>query len=146
MQEGVTILIVEDDDGHASLAERNLRRAGIHNTVTRFADGQDVLEFLYDEEANHPGPDEPGYLMLLDLRMPRVGGLEVLKRIKGDERWSNMPVIMLTTTDNPDEINECHEHGCNSYVTKPVEYEQFVEVLQRIGMFLLVVQVPQVKK
>lgn len=84
------------------------------------------------------------YLLLLDIRMPKVSGEEVLRRIREHPRLRVIPVIILTTTDDPREIRRCHELGCNEYITKPVEYDQFVAVIQRLGFFLQIVRVPPV--
>jgi CheY-like chemotaxis protein len=141
----VTILIAEDDDGHAELIMDNLLESGLRNPLIRFRDGREALDFLIGQ----PDGDAPrrvhgtAYMMLLDIRMPKVDGIEVLKRIKQDPELKNMPVIMLTTTDDPREIRNCYELGCSCYVTKPVHYEKFSDMLSRLGLFLLVVQVPQ---
>ena len=139
----VTILIAEDDDGHAELIIDNLREAGLTNEIIRFRDGQEALDFLAG------APDAPGtrqsgaaYLLLLDIRMPRVDGVEVLRRIKATPELHRMPVIMLTTTDDPREVQNCYELGCSCYITKPVDYDRFSEMLNRLGLFLMVVQVP----
>jgi CheY-like chemotaxis protein len=134
----VTIILAEDDDGHATLVERNLRRAGLDNRFVRLRDGQEVLDFLL-------GPDAPRCemcILLLDIKMPRVDGIEVLRQLKGDARTATLPIVMLTTTDDPREIERCYHLGCNVYVTKPVEYEQFIEAVKRLGFFLQVVKLP----
>jgi len=142
----VTILIAEDDDGHAELISDNLLEAGITNPIIRFRNGQEALDFFFG--SSKPQPDVsrmiPGraYMLLLDIRMPKVGGVEVLRQIKADPQLKNMPVIMLTTTDDPREIQNCYALGCSCYVTKPVDYHTFSEMLVRLGLFLLVVQVP----
>lgn len=148
----VTILIAEDDDGHAELICDNLKEAGIHNTMIRFRNGQEALDFFFGpgltqsgQVAAYSAPRRvtgQAYMLLLDIRMPKVDGVEVLRQIKADHELKNMPVIMLTTTDDPREIRNCYELGCSCYVTKPVDYQQFSEMLTRLGLFLLVVQVP----
>lgn len=143
MNNEVVIVVAEDDPGHAALIERNLRRSGIQNRLVRFTDGQQVLDFFCGP-ANGREPDTP-YLLLLDIRMPKHDGIEVLGRLKGDDELKKMPVIMLTTTDDPREIERCHALGCNHYITKPVDYEHFVEVLRQLGLFLLVVQIPTIR-
>ncbi|MEA2694218.1 MAG: hypothetical protein QOJ16_3605 [Acidobacteriota bacterium] len=137
--DGVTIILAEDDDGHATLVERNLRRAGLDNGFVRVKDGQEALDYFLG-----PGQDEAcdSCILLLDIKMPRVDGIEVLRRLKGDSRTATLPVVMLTTTDDPREIERCYQLGCNVYVTKPVEYEQFIEAVKRLGFFLQVVKVP----
>lgn len=144
MTKDVIILIAEDDDGHAGLVEKNLRRAGIANTIQRFVDGQELLDFLCREGAGpHRVADTP-YILLLDIRMPKVDGVQALERIKTDPQLRGIPVIMLTTTDDSREVKRCHELGCGVYVTKPVHYEEFVSALRQLGLFLSVVQVPTV--
>lgn len=137
----VTILIAEDDDGHAELIVELLREVGIKNPTQRFCDGQEVMDFLADR-AIHPDPQNGAYLLLLDIRMPRMDGVEVLRRMKSDPRLKAIPVVMLTTTDDPREIQGCYELGCNSYITKPVEFDQFSGALKQLGLFLLIMQVP----
>ncbi len=139
----LVILMAEDDDGHAYLIEQNLREGGLVNTIVRARDGQEALDFIRCEGA-HAGrvPNGP-LLVLLDLNMPRVDGEEVLRRLKADPRTDQLPVIVLTTTDDPREIRRCYELGCASYVTKPVEYDKFVEAVRRLGLFLSIVRVPR---
>lgn len=147
MQKEVRILIAEDDDGHASLIERNLRRAGVHNPIERFVDGQQVIDFLLrQEERSSTGnpSDEEAFLLLLDINMPKRDGIDVLTEVKSSPVLRKIPVIMITTTDDPKEVEKCHELGCNSYVTKPVEYEGFVNAIRQLGLFLMVVEVPKV--
>lgn len=141
----VTILIAEDDDGHAELIKDNLHESGLRNPLIRFRDGQEALDFFFAPPAGTMPRREHGkaYMLLLDIRMPKVDGVTVLKRIKEAAELKNMPVIMLTTTDDPREIRKCYDLGCNCYVTKPVDYGKFTDILTRLGLFLLVVQVPR---
>ena len=141
----VTLLIAEDDDGHAELIIDNLREAGLTNRIVRFGDGQEVLDFLMRAPGSiEVRQEKAAYLLLLDIRMPRVDGVEVLRRIKADPALHNLPVIMLTTTDDPREVQHCYELGCSCYITKPVDYDRFSEMLTRLGLFLMVVQVPDI--
>jgi CheY-like chemotaxis protein len=142
--QAVRIVIAEDDDGHALLIERNLRRAGIGNELVRCADGQEVLDFFIGNGEPGREPDTP-YLLLLDIRMPKVDGIDVLKRLKSDAELRKVPVIMLSTMDDPREVDRCHELGCSHYITKPVEYGEFVRILRQLGLFLVVVRVPRVR-
>jgi len=144
----VVILIAEDDDGHAELIQDNLLEAGLKNEIIRFHNGRDALDFFYGEPGGDTARCEKGqaYLMLLDIRMPKVDGVEVLRQLKSDPELKNMPVIMLTTTDDPREIRTCYNLGCSCYVTKPVDYRKFAEMLSRLGLFLLVVQVPDLAR
>jgi CheY-like chemotaxis protein len=138
----VTILMAEDDDGHAVLIQSALRDAGLINPVVRFSDGQEILDFLEGPKGVPAIQQGQAFLLLLDINMPRVDGVEVLNRIKADPVLKNLPVIMLTTTDDPREIKRCYELGCNWYVTKPVDFRQFMKTLNSLGLFLQVVEVP----
>lgn len=140
----VTILLTEDDDGHAELIVEQLRSAGVSNEILRFRDGQELWDYLMAAGWRTSPYDNHGFLLLLDIMMPRLDGLEVLRRIKTDKQWHNLPVIMLTTTDDPREIESCYTLGCNCYITKPMEYERFKEMLRRLGLFLMVVQMPKI--
>lgn len=143
MTKEVVILIAEDDDGHARLIEKNLSRAGLHNKIERFANGQQILDFLFRRGPGRHRSPETSYLLLLDIRMPQVDGVEVLRQVKEDPELRKMPVIMLTTTDDPREVQRCHALGCSTYIVKPVVYERFAEAINRMGLFISLVQVPQ---
>ena len=144
MNKEVIILIADDDDGHAGLIQKNLARSGVANEIIRFRDGREIENFLFLEGTGPHRVPELAYVLLLDIRMPRLDGTKVLQRIKEDPVLRKMPVIMITTTDDPREVAHCHKLGCNSYITKPVEYEAFVNAIRQLGMFLIVVQVPVV--
>ena len=144
MVDEVVILIVEDDDGHALLTEKNLRRAGIRNEMLRFKDGQEILDFLFRNGAGRKRENQAPYLLLLDIRIPKIDGVEVLRQIKQDGELRKIPVIMLTTMDDPREVEACHQLGCSHYIVKPVEYDKFADVLRQLGLFLKIVQVPQI--
>jgi len=140
----VVILIAEDDEGHARLIEKNLTRAGLHNKIERFDNGQAVLDFLF---CRGPGPHralEGPYLLLLDIRMPQVDGVEVLRQIKQDPELRKIPVLMLTTTDDPREVERCHAIGCASYIVKPVDYDKFAEAIKSLGLYISLVEVPEI--
>src|SRR5215831_15016064 len=143
MTREVVILIAEDDDGHARLIEKNLRRVGLHNEIERFSNGQQILDFLFCRGVGRHRSRETPYLLLLDIRMPQVDGVEVLRQVKEDPELRKMPVIMLTTTDDPREVERCHGLGCSTYIVKPVVYEKFAEEINRMGLFISLVQVPQ---
>lgn len=140
--EDVTILLVEDDLGHARLIEKNLRRARVGNPIITFNDGQLVLDYLFSQ-GKYSGsvPSQP-LLMLLDLNLPVLDGYQVLKQLKRSQATKRIPVIVLTTTDNQNEVFRCYELGCNVYITKPVEYRHFSEAIQKLGFFLSVVKIP----
>lgn len=142
MRKEVTILIAEDDRGHASLIRKNIVRAGISNEIRHFHDGQELLDFLFDAEDAPHRSGEVSYLLLLDIRMPKVDGVEALRKIKQHKEFRKIPIIMLTTTDDPREVENCHQLGCSNYITKPIDYEKFVDVIKKLGLFLMVVEVP----
>jgi CheY-like chemotaxis protein len=139
----LVILLVEDDEGHAFLIRQNLRDAGVVNRIVHLPNGQEALDYVHCRGA-HAGrhPDGP-LLVLLDINMPLVDGLEVLRQLKADPTTDQVPVIVLTTTDDPREVQRCYELGCNCYVLKPVDYDRFVEAVRRLGLFLSIVQVPR---
>ncbi|HEU0264139.1 MAG TPA: response regulator [Geobacterales bacterium] len=139
----VTILLVEDDPGHARLIEKNLRRAAVANVIVSLDNGQKALDFLFKQGAYTDDTTPMPLLVLLDLNMPVMDGYQVLKRLKADDRTKKIPVVVLTTTDNPNEIGKCYELGCNVYVTKPVEYDDFCEAIRQLGLFLTIVKVPE---
>ena len=144
LQNEAIILLAEDDEGHAELIKRNLRRSGLVNEMIGFPDGQAILDFLF---RMGKGPHRKGsayYVLLLDIRLPKVDGVEVLRQIRDDKELRKLPVIMITTTDDPREIDNCHALGCSSYVVKPVNYEQFTSSIKQLGLFLMVVQVPRI--
>jgi len=138
----VTILLVEDDPGHARLIEKNLRRANINNDIKVVGDGQEALDFLFGEGPYEGASLVSPLLILLDLNLPVLDGYQVLEKIKTDERTKRIPVIVLTTTNDPKEVSRCYELGCNVYVTKPVDYPQFSEAIRNLGLFLSVVTIP----
>jgi CheY-like chemotaxis protein len=139
----VTIVMVEDDEGHARLIERNIRRAGISNEIKHFADGTTALAFLFH------GADSPLFngpaLILLDLNLPDMNGVDILAKIKSEPGLKRTPVVVLTTTDDKVEIQRCYDLGCNVYITKPVNYESFADAIRQLGLFLSVIQVPEVE-
>jgi len=138
----VTILLVEDDPGHTRLIEKNLRRANIKNEIAFATNGQEALDYLFCEGEYAHNKHALHLLVLLDLNMPVLDGYQVLERMKADERTKRIPVVILTTTDDPREVSRCYELGCNVYIAKPVDYEQFCEAIRKLGLFLLVATIP----
>ena len=138
MNPGPTILIVDDDEGHAILIRQNLELAGLTNRIEHFRDGQAILDFFFTRRdlANET------YLVLLDIRMPKVDGIEVLRRLKADPEFRKLPVIMLTTTEDSREVARCHQLGCSVYIQKPVDCDRFAEAIRRIGLFVPLLLVP----
>jgi CheY-like chemotaxis protein len=142
MKNEVVILVAEDDEGHAKLIIRNLKRAGIKNEIIHFRDGQETLDFLFRRGTGPGRKDCTHYLLLLDIRMPKVDGVEVLRQIKDDRNLKKLPIIMVTTTDDPLEVDKCYEAGCSNYVVKPVDYEKFIKAIRQLGLFLSVIKLP----
>jgi len=138
--EAVTIVMIEDDEGHARLIEKNLRRAAVFNELQHFVDGTSALDFLSKFRTNGPRP----LLVLLDLNLPDMTGTDILAKLKADDHLKCTPVIVLTTTDDQREIQRCYELGCSVYITKPVNYESFAEAIRQLGLFLAVISVPEV--
>lgn len=137
------VLLVEDDPGHALLIQKNLRRAGLAPSIVVLDNGRKAADYLLKEGDYAPSGHLLPPFVLLDLDLPILNGLQVLKIMKSDERTKRIPVIMLTSTDNPREIAQCYELGCNLYVTKPVEYDRFSDAIQRLGTFLSIVKTPK---
>jgi len=142
MSHAPVILIVDDDEGHAILVRENLVAAGLSNTIQHFSDGQAVLDFFFNPGAHQRHNHGQVYLLLLDIRMPKVEGTEVLRRLKADPKLRKMPIVILTTTDDAREVERCHELGCNVYIQKPVDYDKFAEAIRRLGLFINLMMVP----
>lgn len=139
--EQFTILLTEDDDGHAALTRRNIERAGFGGEVVRLRDGQELLDSLCTK--GDLALAGRRLVVLLDIRMPKIDGFEALSRIKSNPRTQPIPVFMFTTTDNPAEISRAFRLGCNAWVTKPVAYDAFAATVGRLCQFLKTAQVPE---
>ena len=144
MKDDAIILIAEDDDGHFSLMERNLLRSGISNQIIRFVDGWQTSDFLNQLKDPSFAHSKHPCLLILDLRLPGRDGMQLLKIIKADPQLKIIPVVMLTTADNEEIIDQCLASGCNMFITKPTEYEQFIQSMDRIGHFLSIIEFPAV--
>jgi CheY-like chemotaxis protein len=142
VSEPVTILIAEDDEGHATLIQRNLRRASTPAEAVRVRDGQELLDYMYRRGPWQARGEHDALLILLDLNMPRVGGLEALERLKRDEALSHIPVFVLTTTDNPFELDRCYARGAAACIVKPVDYGSFRDMVHRLAEFLVMARLP----
>jgi CheY-like chemotaxis protein len=138
----VTIIMIEDDEGHARLIERNIRRSGVNNEIMPFTNGTDAVKYLLG--ADGTGLDHKGraLLILLDLNLPDMTGIDILRMVKQNSFLKSAPVVILTTTDDSQEIKRCYELGCNVYITKPVNYESFANAIRQLGLFFSVIQVP----
>jgi CheY-like chemotaxis protein len=140
----VTILVVEDDPGHARLIERNLRYSNIANEIVILSDGQQALDFLFGQ-GEYEGKEyqASSLLVLLDLNLPVLDGFQVLQAMKSDDRTKHIPVIMVTSSDDTQDVSKCYELGCSVFLTKPLlDYEQFADAIRKLGLFLSVVKVP----
>ena len=137
-----SIVIAEDDDGHATLVRRNLRRGGWLGDPVVVRDGQEALDYMYRRGEWIGRPQHDAVAILLDLNMPRLGGLEVLRHLKQDPVLSRLPVFILTTTDNPLELDRCYAAGASACIVKPVEATAFSAAIQQFAQFLLTVVLP----
>lgn len=143
MTMAVTIIMIEDDEGHARLIEKNIRRAGVTNEVKPFKDGTSALAFLLGEDGTGRVSAGRPLLILLDLNLPDMTGVDILRIVKENEHLKRAPVVVLTTTDDQREIQRCYDLGCNVYITKPVNYEGFANAIRQLGLFFSVIQVPE---
>jgi CheY-like chemotaxis protein len=140
----VNIVMIEDDEGHARLIEKNIRRAGVTNAIRHFTDGTSAMEYLF-HAPDGPAMNGPA-LVLLDLNLPDMSGTDILQRMKAEgSALRRTPVVVLTTTDDKVEIQRCYDLGANVYITKPVNYESFAQAIRQLGLFLTVIQVPEVE-
>jgi CheY-like chemotaxis protein len=143
MSNPVTIIMIEDDEGHARLIERNIRRSGVNNEIVPFTNGTEALTYLFGSDGTGSAHKGDALLILLDLNLPDMTGIDILRRVKENEFLKYAPVVVLTTTDDAQEIKRCYELGCNVYITKPVNYENFANAIRQLGLFFSVIQVPQ---
>lgn len=140
----VTIIIVEDDLGHSKLLEKNLRRGGLKNPIKVFENGQQALNYL-KKSGDFEDYSINQCILLMDLNMPVMNGVELLRILKQDNKLHKIPVIILTSTDDQHEIDECYSLGCNLYVPKPVEFNHFSEVVRELGLMIGLMAVPSFK-
>ncbi len=131
------VLLVEDNDGHAQLVALGMRDSGIDHELIRVSDGTQALEFLHKkgkyESSQQPRPG----LILLDLRLPKMDGLEVLKEVKSDELLKDIPVVVLTTSEAEKDIAKAYEFHANSYLVKPMHFDELSSMLQETGFYWL---------
>jgi CheY-like chemotaxis protein len=142
MKNDPIILIVEDDEGHSILIRQNLELAGLANRIEHFWNGQEVLDFLFLRNPRRSRESGKTYVVLLDIRMPKVDGIEVLRQIKADGELRKLPVIMLTTTEDMRDVERCYQLGCGVYMQKPVDYDRFTEAIKRLGLFAMLLLAP----
>ncbi|MBE0479803.1 MAG: response regulator [Dehalococcoidia bacterium] len=146
MHQDVVILVADDDEGHAALTCKSMKRAGINNPTMVFRDGEQLLDFLFEREPRSRLEEDTPYLVLLDLMMPRVNGIEVLRQIKSHPDLKRVPVVMLSSTDDPEVIDLCYNLGCSSYMVKPVDPKHYGEAVRKIGLYLTAAEIPPVRR
>ncbi|MBK7993946.1 MAG: response regulator [Blastocatellia bacterium] len=143
----VEILLVEDNPQDLELTIRALRKANLANHIQVARDGEEAIEFIFCEGpySNSKIEDKPK-VILLDLKLPKIDGLEVLERIKNDERTKDIPVVVLTSSREQKDVIESYQLGVNSYIVKPVSFDQFIESVRNLGMYwLLLNQAPRLE-
>ena len=136
--EPITVLLVEDDPAHAEIVRRNFEDFGMANRLVHVTDGQYALDYLYRREgfADPDGAPRPG-LVLLDLRLPKIDGIEVLRTIKSDPALNQIPVVILTTSAAESDVARAYDCHANSYLVKPVDFTQFIELMEILGYYWL---------
>ena len=139
----VKIVMIEDDEGHARLIEKNIRRAGVGNEIIPFVNGTDALNYLLGDDRSGVASAGRQQLILLDLNLPDMTGIDILQKLKGNKHTKRSPIVVLTTTDDSREIQRCYDLGANVYITKPVNYEGFANAIRQLGLFVAVMQVPE---
>lgn len=135
MRKEFVIVIAEDNHGHFILTKHYLQRMGVRNEIVWLADGEETMDFFLNENAQYKRDTNRKYVLLLDIRMPGVDGTEVLARMKDDIEARDVPVIMLTSTDNPHEIENCYDLQCSAYIIKPVTYAKYIDAMRKVGLF-----------
>jgi len=133
--EAVEILLVEDSDADAEMITRALRKGNVVNKLARVRDGVEALEFVFREGAFSQRVGSQPRLILLDLKMPRLGGVDVLRRLKADERTRIIPVVVLTSSSEEQDVVDSYQLGVNSYLVKPVEFAKFTGIITQIGLY-----------
>ncbi|GJE18176.1 Response regulator rcp1 [Methylobacterium marchantiae] len=141
--QSVSIVMIEDDEGHARLIERNIRRAGVNNDIIPFRDGTSALAYLMGPDGSGEASAKRPLLILLDLNLPDMTGIDILEKVKANPHTRRSPVVVLTTTDDSREVQRCYDLGANVYITKPVNYEGFANAIRQLGLFFSVMQVPE---
>lgn len=140
MEQSIEILLVEDNMSDAELTIRALKKNNLANKLMHVKDGEEALEFIYStgKYVNNV-TDHALKVILLDLKMPKVNGLQVLERIRSDEKTKNIPVVILTSSKEDPDIKKCYEFGVNSYVVKPVQFEEFIKAVSEVGLYWMII-------
>lgn len=136
-----SIVLVDDDPAHSALVKRHLVKGGVSHEIISLYSGQDLLDFVFSTGEYQNYQYAQKIVILLDINMPGIGGIDILRQLKHDEATRHIPIMMLTTSDDPIEINTCFQLGCNAYFIKPVEHQQFVIQIQELGHFLAMTQI-----
>lgn len=136
------ILLVDDNENDLELAERSLRQYKLANNIVKLRDGAEALDFLYRRGPFNARNNGDPIVVLLDIKMPKVDGLEVLRTMKADAQLQPIPVVMLTSSRQGPDVDECYRLGANAYVVKPVDFVQFTEAIKTIGKFWAVMNEP----
>jgi len=136
MDQEVEILIVEDNPSELELTMYALKKHHLANHIVVLRDGAEVIQFLFEGKALNSKLPNPK-LILLDLKLPKINGIEVLRRIKSDPRTRNIPVVVMTSSRQDQDLKECYQLGVNSYLVKPVNFDQFTEVIRQVGFYWL---------
>jgi CheY-like chemotaxis protein len=138
MRDAVEILLVEDSLDELELIMRALRRHNLANDVKAVEDGQAALDYLFGEgDYADRKTDEQPKMILLDLNLPKVSGIEVVRAVKSDERTKTVPIVILTSSKDYPDLAECYALGVNSYIVKPIEFEKFIQTVSELGMYWL---------
>jgi two-component system response regulator len=143
MEHGIEILLIEDNMNDAEMTIRALKKNNLANKLVHLKDGAEALDFLFatGTYAGRNIEDTPK-VVLLDLRMPKINGIQVLEKIKGDERTKKTPVVVLTSSKEDPDIADCYRLGANSYIVKPVQFDDFVKAVSELGVYWMIVNQP----
>lgn len=145
MKHGADILLIEDNMHDAELAIRSLKKNNLINNLIHLKDGAEAIDFLFGEGSfSGRNVEEVPKVILLDLKMPKVNGIEVLTRLKSDERTKKIPVVILTSSKEDPDIQTCYGLGANSYVVKPVEFSEFAKAVSDLGMYWMLINQPPI--
>lgn len=128
--------MIEDDEGHASLMKRNFNRSGIAYSLHHMLEGREALSYVEGLSSE----DISNLVVILDLNLPTISGVEVLESLKSNAKTAKIPVFILSTTSNKDEVTKCYSLGCNIFLTKPVEYREFSEAISNLGKLMKIIK------
>ncbi len=143
MKKDPVVILAEDDDGHAGLIYRTLKQAGVKNDILHFEDGEKTLNYLFRRGDDFHREEGVPHILFLDVRMPVVDGKEVIRQLKQDKELQNIPIIVVSTNDDPGEKDNCYSLGCSAYIVKPIQSEEFIKVITQLGHYLLKDVIPK---